>query len=175
MRRCARLGGVGSLAVWMLVALSAQPAAPLRPLLPIDAIGGILDAFRTHSVVGIDAGAESGDRRGNDFLLSLIRDPRFTAIVNDLMLEAYSGKYQDELDRFVRGEDVPHQALRRVWLDSTMVFPGTDEVPEIFLRGTRAQRDAAARAAAPCAGLGSTDRLGSGAHQRRLHEMARAA
>ena len=138
MRRRGWIGGVVFVAVAMLVALSAQPAAPLRPAGPVDAISGILDAFRTYSVVGMDTGQEAGDARGSAFLLSLIRDPRFTAIVNDLVLEGYSARYQDILDRFVRGEDVPDSALRPLWRDTTQVNAINDEPPLELFRAVRA-------------------------------------
>jgi hypothetical protein len=55
----------------------AQGAADLKPPMPIEAIGGILNAFRTHDVIGLCAGADHGDARGPAFIVSLIRDPGF--------------------------------------------------------------------------------------------------
>jgi hypothetical protein len=50
--------------------------------------------------------------------MSLIRDPRFTATVNDIVVEWGNARYQDRLDRFVRGENIPDKSLRQVWQDT---------------------------------------------------------
>ena len=61
--------------------------------------------------------------RGNEqchaFRLSLIRDPRFTGAVNDIVVEFGNARYQDLMDRFVEGEEVPYESLRQVWLNTT--------------------------------------------------------
>ena len=87
----------------------AAHAAP-RSALPADAITSIIDAFRTHDI------ATLSDPHGNvqvqALLLSLIRDPRFPDAANDITIETASARYQDAIDRFVRGDDVPMTALR---------------------------------------------------------------
>jgi hypothetical protein len=55
------------------------------------------------------------------FLLSLIRDSRFSLAANDLVIETASARYQDAIDRFVRGEEVPYDILRKAWEDHTVV------------------------------------------------------
>ena len=49
----------------------------------------------------------------------MVRDPRITTVVNDIVVEFGNARYQDVMDRFVRGEEVPPEALRRVWEDTT--------------------------------------------------------
>ena len=85
----------------------------------IDPIQGIVDAFRTHTVVALGEGAH-GDNQSAAFRLALIRDPRFTNIVNDIVVESGSARYQLLMDRYIDGEDVPPLELRRAWQDSTM-------------------------------------------------------
>ena len=82
-----------------------------RPAVRLDPTSVILDAFATHSVVALGEGAH-GNVLGHAFRLALIRDPRFAAVVNDIVVESGSATYQDVMDRFVRGEDVPESALR---------------------------------------------------------------
>ena len=51
--------------------------------------------------------------------MSLIRDPRFAKVVNDIVVEFGNSRYQDVMDRFVGGEDVPHATLQQVWQNTT--------------------------------------------------------
>src|SRR5437016_5670482 len=75
--------------LFAVVTLFAQRATP--PLLPapvaVEPIAAIINAFRSHDVVGLSAGEGHGDERGLGFLLSLIRDPRFAGISVDIVTE----------------------------------------------------------------------------------------
>jgi len=123
------------MAFTLLVALHAAPAPPV----PVEPIGAILDAFRTHDVVGLSAGETHGDVRGPAFVAALIRDPRFASTTIDVVMENASARYQDAMDRYVYGDDVPYAELRRVWDETTQpqVLPTPGEIPEIY----RALRD----------------------------------
>src|SRR5258708_4234514 len=116
-----------------------QGAADLKPAIPIEAISGILNAFRTHDVIGLGAGADHDDPRGSGFVVSLIHDPEFAASAIDVVMENANARYQDVMDRFVKGDDVSFSALRHVWDDTTQpqVVGSVDEVPAIY----RALRD----------------------------------
>ena len=70
------------------------------------------------------------------FLLSLIRDARLPGAVNDIVIETLSSRYQDAIDRFVRGEDVSRDLLRKAWEDHTV--PGTGAQVEDMIRAVRA-------------------------------------
>ena len=67
--------GVSALLAGVCWATSARAQGAKKPPVPVDAIEGILDAFRRHDVVGLSAGADHGDARGPEFVVSLIRDP----------------------------------------------------------------------------------------------------
>jgi hypothetical protein len=88
------------------------------PAAPIDPITGILDAFKTHEVVALSEG-NHGNEQGHAFRMALIRDPRFAATVNDIVVEFGSALHQDVIDRFVQGKPVPYDELRKVWQDTT--------------------------------------------------------
>jgi hypothetical protein len=122
---------------WLTVGVSTfaqQPTVP-TPAVPVDPIRAMVDAFGSHAVVALSEGTH-GNEQGLAFLLSLIRDPRFALRVNDIVLEGPNARYQDLMDRYVRGEDVPVALLRRVWDDSTQqqangpMWGG--EVPETY-------------------------------------------
>jgi Haem-binding uptake, Tiki superfamily, ChaN len=117
--------------------LTAGQDLPLRPAVPVEPIGAILDAFRAHPVVAL--GEDHGNEQGHAFRLALIRDPRFAANVNDVVVEFGSARHQDLMDRFVRGDDVSDEALRHVWQDTTQISGVWDRpIYEDFYRAVRA-------------------------------------
>ena len=76
------------------------PSVGQRPAArPVDAVAAILGAFRTHPVVALDE--EHADERSHAFRLTLIRDPRFPFVVNDVVVEFGNALHQDVMDRFV--------------------------------------------------------------------------
>jgi len=119
--------------LWCALLLGLQSAAPAAPA-PVEPIGALLDAFKTHDVVGLSAGESHGDVRGPAFVVSLIRDPRFAATSIDIVMENGNSRYQAVMDRFTSGDDVPYAELRRVWDDTTQpqVTAGGGEIPEIY-------------------------------------------
>jgi hypothetical protein len=115
----------------------AQQGARLRPAVRVDPIEAILDAFGTHNVVAL--GEPHGNEQAHAFRVSLIRDPRFAATVNDIVVECGNARYQDVMDRFVRGEDIPDASLRPVWQNTTVAnFVWDRPIYEEFFRTVRA-------------------------------------
>jgi hypothetical protein len=106
----------------ILIALAyacAWPQAPVtKPAVPLDPVEGILAAFKSHQVVALGEG-DHNNEQGHAVRLSLIRDPRFAETVNDIVVEFGNSRYQDLMDRYVSGEDVPHAVLRQVWQNTT--------------------------------------------------------
>jgi len=118
-----------------LPTLSGQDRA--RPAVPLDPVGAVIDAFRSHAIVALGEGSH-GNEQAHSFRVALVLDPRFAAAVNDIVVEFGSAQYQDVMDRFVRGDEVPQASLRRVWQDTTQ--PDTIwDVPiyEEFFRAVR--------------------------------------
>ena len=138
MRRLSRL-----LAVFALVLLVAitptrgQVPVSAPPARPVEPIAAIVEAFKTHPLVALGEGSH-GNEQGHRFRLALVRDPRFADSVTDIVVESGSARYQDEMDRFVRGEDVPYEMLRRAWEDTTQPTPLWDlPIYEEFFRTVR--------------------------------------
>lgn len=106
--------------VFLLVArapAAAMQSAP-QPATPVDPVAAIIEAFRTHNVVTLTD--PHGNVQVQAFLLSLIRDPRFPRAVNDIVIETASARYQDAIDRFVRGDDIERAVLRKAWEDHSV-------------------------------------------------------
>src|SRR5262249_43909159 len=57
-------------------------------------------------------------------------------IVNDIVVEDGNARYQDLVDRFIRGGSLPQEALRQVWQNTTQVDPDLP-LTEEFLRTVR--------------------------------------
>jgi len=120
------------------MAASSFNQRPSRPAVPLEPIAAILDACKAHNVVALDEGSH-GNEQGHAFRISLIRDPRFAATVNDIVVEVGNALYQDVMDRFVYGGDVPYPILRRVWQNTTQPHAGPDlPIYEEFFRAVRA-------------------------------------
>ena len=130
-----RLAAVGAIA--FAVTTYAQPAAP-PDAVPADAIPAILDLFKTYEVVGLGEGPH-GNLEGHAFRLALLRHPRFPEMVDDILVEMGTARYQAVMDRYIRGETVPHQELRRAWEDTTN--PGTGPDNPIYQEFFAAVRD----------------------------------
>ena len=96
----------------------AQRPTPGIPAVPLEPITGILEMFKTHDVVALAEGSH-GNEQGHAFRLALIRDPRFSAAVNDIVVEFGNAHYQAVIDRFVQGKPVAYEELRKVWQDTT--------------------------------------------------------
>ncbi len=59
-------------------------------------------------------------------------------VVNDIVVECGNALDQDVADRFVRGDDVPYEILRKIWLDTTQAQPACDTPQAEETLGTRA-------------------------------------
>ena len=119
------------LALVVTAAVGAQDAAPAAT--PVKPVTAIIEAFRTHDIVALSDA--HGNRQSQLFLEALVRDPRFPTVANDIVWESGNARYQDRVDRFVRGEPVAEAALREVWTETTIA----NEIPvdEAFFRTVR--------------------------------------
>jgi hypothetical protein len=115
---------------------AAQPKSP-GSAVPLEPTTAILDVFKTHDVVALGEGTH-GNEQGHIFRLSLIREPRFLATVNDIVVEFGNSLYQDVMDRFVRNESVSPKDLQKVWQNTTNAhYPWEKPIYEEFFRAVR--------------------------------------
>jgi hypothetical protein len=120
-----------------LLSVSAAAQAPLRHAEPLEPISVILSAFQSSPVVAVpDAHRHDVLHRLN---LALVRDPRFPHSANDIVVEFGNALHQAVVDRFLGGQEVPYDELRRVWMDTTQAHPVWDTPhAEEFFRTVRA-------------------------------------
>jgi hypothetical protein len=127
---------IGVLAFVLAAGVVAAQRADREPV-PFAPIDAVLDQFRTHHLVALGEGRHNNEQ-AHAFRLALIRDPRFADTVNDIVVEFGNSRYQPEMDRFVRGEQVPDDVLRHVWQDTTQPTPVWDvPIYEEFFRAVR--------------------------------------
>ena len=112
---------------WLLgTALLLGQQAARRPAAPIEPVAAIVDAFKSHSVVAVSE-AGHGEEWGYTFLLSLLRDSRIVEIVDDIVIENGSARYQEIADRFVRGENISDESLSQAWRNTVTPDLGDDQ------------------------------------------------
>lgn len=105
--------------------------------MPIDPIDGIFEAFSSSDIVALGEGPHRNEQ-AHKIRVELIRDPRFAGILNDIVVEFGSGRYQSVMDRFIAGEDVAYSDLRHAWEDTTAIGDIWDRpIYEEFFRAVR--------------------------------------
>lgn len=118
-------------------AVNAAAQAEPRRAVRIDPIDGVVEAFKSHHVVMLPGG--HGSRLFHDLLLAAARDPRLQGTLTDIVVEFGSSRYQDLIDRFMRGEEIPDKALRQAWQNTVMAGVVNDgPYVEEFYRAIRA-------------------------------------
>ncbi len=121
--RTKHLFAVASLLGMAVSSLASQQLNPsaLPSATVTSANDGVFAAFRTHSVVGLGDIHWLAQEEG--FFSQLIADPRFAKEVGNVVVEFGDAAEQEMIDRYVAGEDVPYQQLRRMWADKTTLPP----------------------------------------------------
>jgi hypothetical protein len=110
----------GTLSASSLVGeLAPSLVSPSASVVP--ASEGIFVAFQSHSIVGM--ADWHGLAQEEDFYVDLIRDPRFTEEIGNVVVEFGGAAQQETIDRYVAGEDIPYEQLRRVWTDTVGWLP----------------------------------------------------
>src|SRR5689334_17773386 len=109
-----------ALALFLLLAslpAGAQTGTGSAAPRPQPAIPAILAAFDTHDLVGMPAA--HGLKDLDDLILTLVRDPNFARKVNDIEIECGNSLFQEVLDRYTSGANVPFREVQKVWRNTT--------------------------------------------------------
>lgn len=104
------------------VALAQAPIPP-QAREPTAEIVRLFDRYRL-----VMLGEIHGSIQFDDLLKKLVRTPAFAERVNDIVVEMGNARYQDLLDRYIYGGDVPIDRLRAVWQDQVGA-PGGNATP----------------------------------------------
>ncbi len=112
-----RLCCVALLTIIAVLSANGQPRSDGAEPVAEPAIPAILAAFDKYDVVGMPAG--HGLKDLDDLILTLVRNPGFWKKVNDIEIECGNSLYQDLLDRYTSGADVPFREVQRVWRNTS--------------------------------------------------------
>lgn len=104
-------------ALTLLVALTIPvvAGAQIEPRLE-PATEAILRAFQSHDVVML--GELHGNQQQYEWLRTLVATPEFADRVDDIVMEFGNSLYQESVDRYVRGDDIPLEQVQGAWLDT---------------------------------------------------------
>jgi len=100
-------------AIWAGVA--ALGSAQSEPTVT-NATTAVLAAFRSHDVVML--GEMHGNKQEYDWLRDLVANPEFADTVDDIVVEFGNSFYQQTVDRYVSGENVPLKEVQGAWRDT---------------------------------------------------------
>src|SRR5688572_21895070 len=108
--------------VWLAAGLCSFLTfqAPATGIRTAPAADYLVNAFQRFPLVAFSEPrhAAGGTR---EFFESLIRHPGFAGIVNDVVVEFGNARYQAIADRYTAGEPVPHDQLKQIWENTTVV------------------------------------------------------
>jgi outer membrane protein OmpA-like peptidoglycan-associated protein len=99
---------------------SARTSAADDELSPVPAARYIVEAFARYPLVAFSE-PRHGAGGTKEFLASLIREPGFAGTIQDLVIEFGNARYQDVVDRYMAGEPIARDQLKRVWEETTIV------------------------------------------------------
>jgi len=105
------------LSILAVLSASGQPRSTSAEPHAEPAIPGILAAFDSYELIGMPAA--HGLKDLDDLILTLIRDPNFPKKVNDIEIECGNSLFQDLLDRYTSGADVPFREVQKVWRNTS--------------------------------------------------------
>src|SRR5215471_15285827 len=78
--------------------MPAQVQPQVKVAVPVEPIPAIVEAFRSHAVVALGNVEFRGNEQAHAFQISLIRDPRFATVANDILVEFGNSRYQETMD-----------------------------------------------------------------------------
>jgi hypothetical protein len=112
-----RLCCVALLAITAILSANGQARSDGAEPVAEPAVAAILAAFDKYEVVGMPAA--HGLKDLDDLILTLVRNPGFWKKGNDIEIECGNSLYQDLLDRYTSGADVPLREVQKVWRNTT--------------------------------------------------------
>src|SRR5215475_2328517 len=78
-----------------------------------NATAAVIRAFETHDLVLF--GETHGNKQEYEWFRSLVATPEFADRVDDIVVEFGNSLYQQSVDRYISGEDVPLEQVQKAW------------------------------------------------------------
>jgi hypothetical protein len=83
---------------------------------PEDPVNNIIKLFDTYRIVMLGEIHEC--RQQYDLVRELVAAPGFADRVNDIVVEFGNARYQNVVDRYIAGEDIPLEQVQKAWRDT---------------------------------------------------------
>jgi hypothetical protein len=114
-----RISIAGTILLAYSFVAGAQQLPPGSDPQPTPGLDAILSLRNRYAIVGI--GEFPGCQEVYNFLAALLKDARFSSAFNDILVDFGNPRYQNLIDAYVGGEDIPFDTLKQVWQDTTDV------------------------------------------------------
>src|SRR5262249_55809053 len=108
----ARLSAVAALFISVIPVFAQRAVAHEK-----DIVRAIVDQFDKSDLVGL--GELHGSQADQDLRFQVIHSKAFARKVRIIAVEGLNAFYQEDLDRYIRGQNVPLEQVQKVWRDST--------------------------------------------------------
>jgi hypothetical protein len=118
------------------IPVQARQAAIGQPQ-PQDATGAMLQAFDSHDIVML--GENHGVKQEYEWLDKLVATPAFDDRVDDIVVEFGNSLYQESVDRYIAGEDVPLAQVQKAWRN---MVGSVGPVSPVYAKFYKSVRDA---------------------------------
>lgn len=105
------------------------------PVAPQDATNAMIHLFQTHNIVML--GESHGNRQEYEWLCQLVKTPAFADSVDDIVVEHGNALYQQTVDRYIAGEDIPSGQVQKAWRNMISSVPSVSPVYGSFYQAIR--------------------------------------
>jgi hypothetical protein len=85
-------------------------------------------------------GEVHANKQEYEFLRRLVSSPQFADKVDDIVVEYGNSLYQQSVDRYVAGEDVPIEEVQKAWRNTMALGPVSPVYPSLYEAVRRANR-----------------------------------
>lgn len=113
---------------------AAMCGAP-RPPEPVSAVIAVLRAFENHDIVMI--GEIHSNKQEYDWYRTLLTTPEFADRVDDIVVEAGNSLYQEFVDHYVAGENIPLEQVQKAWRNTVGLSGPPSPLIEDFYKAVR--------------------------------------
>lgn len=96
----------------------------------------IVRLFKSHSLVALDEGHHTS-KAFHRFLLTLLTEKKLPLIINDIVVEFGTSRYQAVMDNYIMGKAVPDSILSLCWRETTQVLVWDNPVYKTFFYTVR--------------------------------------
>ncbi len=137
-RRWGSSVAIAGLPATTVILFALLPVQAKRTVVPEkDIPSTLIEQLARLDLLGL--GELHGSGADQELRIKIIHHKDFARKVHNVVMEGLNSLHQEDLDRYVRGEDVAKERMQRVWRDSTQIFasPAMLTAYEQFLKEVR--------------------------------------